>query len=731
MNGTNGLSLKEQMEANDRSFRDTGQLFGLDKLARKESDPGTYEALWHILSNLCNAAWSVGCKVSSSPIAAEGGDALWALHTPTGEAICVSRGITAQARLLADMIRGFIELGYEDNPGFTQGDIFENNDPHHGGIRAPDFDMCMPLFYGDELVAWASCVSHVSDCGSITPGSIGFLNPDCFADGICISMEKVGEDDRFYPWYENRIRSRTRTPDWVLGDARGRLAGCITIREKLTELIDKYGLEFFRDAAKEYVEDSRRYAVGRVKTQTVPGRIRKSQFKDLAMKGKRVLASKQDIDCMFNLPFQLEIDRDARLHISLRGASGTVPFGQNISPVALESGLLMGYSHIIGFDMFNSGPKAAWELEVPPSGSWANPFEKDFTASSGVAWAPAVMWLSSLYEVFGRLFHARGFVEEMAAGAATTMTAEFAGVNQQGIYVAGLTLEQACNGSPARGFADGENSAWCLYTPNADFGNAEVAELYYPVLFLGRNIEPDSAGFGRFRGGLGHTAVWMVHNTPGIEYQCGCAGIRSKTVANHGMYGAYPTVPDRPAYAHDTNLRELIDAQQPLVHGRGEPDSPALNRIEARENHPSMIAPFVTPEPLTDYDLIVHPISGAQSMGDPIDRDPKAVEDDLGKGWVRQWVAEDVHGVVLAKAEGDEFEVDVKATEKKRAEIRAERKRRAVPFREWWAQEKEKVAGREGMDPAVITMWRTSMELSPAYGEELRRFWNLPEDFTF
>ena len=31
----------------------------------------------------------------------------------------------------------------------------------------------------------------------------------------------------------------------------------------------------------EYVEDSRRYAVGRVKTQTVPGRIRKSQFKDL------------------------------------------------------------------------------------------------------------------------------------------------------------------------------------------------------------------------------------------------------------------------------------------------------------------------------------------------------------------------------------------------------------------------------------------------------------------
>jgi N-methylhydantoinase B/oxoprolinase/acetone carboxylase alpha subunit len=732
MGKKNQLSLKEQLLVNDEAFEKTGHLFGLERMSRKESDPGTYEAVWHILSNLCNAAWAVGCKVSCSPIATEGGDALWALHTPTGEAICISRGITAHPGLLADMVRNFIELGYEEYPGFHQGDIFENNDPHYGGIHAPDFDMAMPLFYRDELVAWASCVSHVSDCGSVTPGSIGFLNPDCYSDGIPISMEKVGEKDKFFPWYEMRIRSRTRTPDWVMGDARGRLAGCITIREKLTEMIDKYGLDFFRDASKEYVEDSRRYATGRVKTQTVPGRVRKSQFKDLAMKGKRVLLGKQDIDCLFNLPMELEIDADAKVHISLRGASGTVPFGQNISPTALKSGLLMGYSHIIGFDMFNSGPKAAWEVEPPPEGSWANPFPKDFSASSGVAWAPAVMWLSSIYEVFGRLFQTRGFVEEMAAGAATTMTAEFAGTNQMGVYVAGLTLEQACNGSPARGFTDGENSAWCLYTPNADFGNAEIAELYYPILFLGRNIEPDSAGYGRFRGGLGHTAVWLIHNTSGIEYQCGCAGIRSKTIANHGMYGAYPSVPDRPSYAHETNIQQLIQEQKPLVHERGDPEDPTVAKlVEARELQTSAIAPFVTPEPLQDYDLIVHPISGAQSMGDPIERDPGVVVEDLGKGWVRSRVASEVHGVVARQNGSSAWTLDEAATEKRRAEIREERKRRAVPFKEWWTQEKAKVAARENMDPAVLTMWRTSMELSPDYGEELRAFWGLPADFEF
>jgi len=724
-------SLKDRIRANDEAFAKTGHLFGLKQLECKQSDPGKYEAVWHILSNLCNTAWAVGCKVSCSPIAVEGGDALWALNLPTGEAVCISRGITAHPGLLADMIRNFIELGYEDYPGFKQGDLFENNDPHYGGIHAPDFDMAMPIFYGDELVAWTSCVSHVSDCGSVTPGSIGFLNPDCYSDGLCISMEKVGENDRFYPWYEKRVRSRTRTPEWVMGDARGRLAGCITMREKLIEVIDKYGLDFYRKAAQEYVEDSRRYAVGRVKSQTVPGRIRKSQFKDLAMKGKRVLLGKQDIDCLFNLPMELEVEADANVRISLRGASGTVPFGQNISPTALKSGLLMGYSHIIGFDMFNSGPKAAWEVEPPPAGSWANPFEKDFSASSGVAWAPAVMWLSSLYEVFGRLFQARGFVEEMAAGAATTMTAEFAGVNQQGVYVAGLTLEQACNGSPARGFTDGENSAWCLYTPNADFGNAEVTELFYPILFLGRNIEPDSSGYGRFRGGLGHTAVWMVHNTKGIEYQCGCAGIRSKVLANHGMYGAYPSFPDRPSYAHDTNVEQLIAQQKPLVHERGDARESDLEKnVEASVLESSVIAPFVTPQSLTDYDIIVHPISGAQSMGDPIDRDPKAVEDDLNKGWTRSWVAEGIHGVV-AKPEGNQWRVDLDATEARRKEMREKRRRESVPFQEWWRQERKKVAARENMDPAVLTMWRTSMALSPDYGDELRAFWKLPADFTF
>ena len=127
---------------------------------------------------------------------------------------------------------------------------------------------------------------------------------------------------------------------------------------------------------------------------------------------------------------------------------------------------------------------------------------------------------------------------------------------------------------------------------------------------------------------------------------------------------------------------------------------------------------------------MIHPISGAQALGDPIERDPELVKADLDQGWTRDWVASDVHGVV-ARRNGSGWTIDEAATAAKRDEIRGERKRRGMPFREWWKQERQKILAKENMSSAVLEMWRTSMELSPEYGAELRSFWQLPEDFTF
>ena len=157
-----------------------------------------------------------------------------------------------------------------------------------------------------------------------------------------------------------------------------------------------------------------------------------------------------------------------------------------------------------------------------------------------------------------------------------------------------------------------------------------------------------------------------------------------------------------------------------------------MKNVQARILETNLIAPFVTPEQLHEYDLVIHPVSGAQALGDPIERDPALVKVDLDNGWTRDWVASGAYGVVASYDEkAKEWNIDLPATERKRQEIRQARKKRGVPFRQWWQQEREKVLAREKMAEAVLDMWRTSMSLSPNYGQQIRAFWQLPQDFTF
>lgn len=141
--------------------------------------------------------------------------------------------------------------------------------------------------------------------------------------------------------------------------------------------------------------------------------------------------------------------------------------------------------------------------------------------------------------------------------------------------------------------------------------------------------------------------------------------------------------------------------------------------------------PAIIPETLHEYDLVISPTSGSQAMGDPIERDPALVKEDLDKGLTRPWVAENVHGVIACKDARGAWTIDIDATERKRQEIRAARRRRGTPFRDWWQRECAEVAAGANMNDAVKSMWRSSMQLAPGYAAELRAFWGLPADFEF
>jgi hypothetical protein len=127
------------------------------------------------------------------------------------------------------------------------------------------------------------------------------------------------------------------------------------------------------------------------------------------------------------------------------------------------------------------------------------------------------------------------------------------------------------------------------------------------------------------------------------------------------------------------------------------------------------------PEVMREGDLYLCMFRGAAGVGDPLERPHESVTADVEGDYLLPRYAESVYGVVAGDAD---------ATEARRAEMREERGRKAVPVREWMKAERQRILDAEMIEP-VQRMYAESIRLSESWAREFREFWDLPEDFDF
>jgi N-methylhydantoinase B len=234
--------------------------------------------------------------------------------------------------------------------------------------------------------------------------------------------------------------------------------------------------------------------------------------------------------------------------------------------------------------------------------------------------------------------------------------AQFGGLNQYGEPFAAMYLDSLLWGGPAFIDRDGVDSGGAMVILGGGTEDVEQQEVGQPLLYLWRREVPDSGGAGRHRGGVGIEFAMTPIDTDSVS---GVIATHGVALPNRtGIFGGHPG-----SCAHF----ELVRGGDVLAQmGRGE----AIERLQDADGEYSVLPSVSAGAVIRRGEVVNVRLQNGGGYGDPIERDPAAVERDVADGAVSRERAERVYGVVPG---------DREATGRRREAIRAERRERMRP----------------------------------------------------
>jgi acetone carboxylase alpha subunit len=379
---------------------------------------------------------------------------------------------------------------------------------------------------------------------------------------------------------------------------------------------------------------------------------------------------------------------------------------------------------LIPNDRVNDGAYFASQFDLP-YGSWLNP--DDIRTAHSYAWHFLVSAWSPLWRALSRQYFARGYLEEVNAGNANTSNwLQGGGYNQFNENHAVNSFESAAEGVGAGAVKDGISHAAAIWNPEGDMGDMEIWELAEPLIYLGRSIKPNTAGYGKYRGGSGYETLRLVYGAR--DWTMFFMG-NGYMVSDCGLMGGYPAAAGYRFEAHGTDIKARIEKRLPIpLGGDADPDNPVYETLmNAREVIRDKQA-ITTETIFENYDLYLNYLRGGPGFGDPLERDPKKVEDDLNGGHLLPRFAERVYGVVASINQQGKYVVDEEKTKASREAIRKARLTRGIKTKEWMEQERERIINKQAA-VQVRHMYAGSFALSKKFANEFKTFWNLPQEW--
>jgi acetone carboxylase alpha subunit len=718
-----GKTLKEAVDEKERVFQETNYAYGLEKLELVEDDPAKFMRFQMRLVAACINARETAKLISANPMSLVQGELLFLLANPEGDVVSASYGLAGHLQSFPFMIRSIADLGFEEDPGINIGDIFATNDALYGAPHNADNYTWVPIFYKDELIGWTVGLNHIVDVGGLQPGGLGVISPSVFTDGFTYPPTKVGANFKTHRWWYLHWKRRTRTETFNILDDKMRVAGTVALHDRVLDIVNEFGIDYFRKGMREIIERERRVLVQRIKTQAVPGiyhYLHLNMVKYKGVVGKLFAASNRN--WLLHEPAELQVLPDGSIFIDVEGLTSEGDFHCNAYEPAVRMLTSLGAWPMFAYtSTLNSSLKYMTQWNLPP-GSMFNP-QNPFAATV-MSLAEVGKYIFVFHNGLSMAYFARGYLEECFPQDGAGVGYGLAGVMKDGFRWAGgdMTLI-TCWSEGATPFHDGIPASVCSPNPAPDQGETELAEFIQPTnLNIGRKLVANYCGHGKFRGGLGMGMCQMITD-PGQALVVAVFGsTNGMGRCGMGMCGGYPGVNDVVVFAHDTNLRELLK--------EGKPYPTDFSEIRQWLKEGKLKAGSVevyqgaTPNiPCKDGDLFASASGCRGGWGDPLERPYSLIEDDVKYGWITADVAKTVYGAVV----DEKGKVKAAESDKLRQQVRNRRKEKSLDAKDWWKQERQTVLKKQWSED-VYSMFVDCLKWGK-FRQQFMGMWQLPQDY--
>lgn len=516
---------------------------------------------------------------------------------------------------------------YVGEENFEPGDILIMNYPYWSGTHTLDVLLFAPVFYDDELIGYTTCRAHWLDLGAKDSGYV-LDSEDMHQEGIIFPGTKVYKGGQPDEEILDIIRFNSRIPDKVIGDLNAQIAAVRTGKERLCELYDKYGsatIETAIDRILDHGEQTARKAVA----ELPDGRWSATGYAD---------GTAPDRKEPIKLHATVEIDGED-FTVDFTGSSGTVDEPLNIPPGMTESVAKLCFKTVTtpGEDS-NAGQYEPISIVMDED----NIFNASYPVPTFTIWT-AIIAIDVVYEALSKALPeavpaASGgdICDIMLFGEDPETGRQFVEANNEGI------------GRGASADHDGGNALMHISQSMVQNIPIEVFENKAPIRFNQLSVREDSAGPGEYRGGFG------IRRDYEITEPVGALSIIQKTrTDNWGLQGGKPgakNVVVLDPNTDDESWKERIDI---LV------DNDDLYAETDGEKHAGMFRGTFMPG-----EIISNRTGGGGGYGDPYDRSPEQVCEDVVDGYVSREAAREEYGVEIT----DDNEIDWETTESLRSQ---------------------------------------------------------------